>query len=103
MTTATDLPQSNLARYQHVIDGRRVEAASGQRYDSVDPYLGAAWASAADGDAADVDLAVAAGRRALGGPWGQLTGFGRAALMRRLGDLIMRDRSEEHTSELQSP
>jgi len=80
-----------LPRYQHVIDGRRVEAASGQRYDSVDPYLGAAWASAADGDAADVDLAVAAARRALGGPWGQLTGFGRAALMRRLGDLIARD------------
>src|SRR6266704_123458 len=54
-----------LPRYQHVIDGRRVEAASGQRYDSVDPYLGAPWASAADGDAADVDLAVAAARRAL--------------------------------------
>jgi len=80
-----------LPRYQHVIDGRRVEAASGQRYDSVDPYLGAPWASAADGDAADVDLAVAAARRALAGPWGQLTGFGRAALMRRLGDLIARD------------
>ena len=80
-----------LPRYQHVIDGRRVEAASGQRYDSVDPYLGAPWASAADGDAADVDAAVAAARRALGGPWGQLTGFGRAALMRRLGDLITRD------------
>ena len=47
--------QHNLPRYQHVIDGRRVEAASGQRYDSVDPYLGAPWASAADGDAADVD------------------------------------------------
>ena len=46
-----------LPRYQHVIDGLRVEAASGQRYDSVDPYLGAPWASAADGDAADVDLA----------------------------------------------
>src|SRR5256714_7871041 len=86
MTTATDLP-----KYQHVIDGRRVEAASGQRYDSVDPYLGAAWASAADGDAADVDLAVPAARRALDGRWGQLTGFGRAALMRRLGDLIARD------------
>jgi acyl-CoA reductase-like NAD-dependent aldehyde dehydrogenase len=86
LKTNTDLP-----RYQHVIDGRRVEAASGQRYDSVDPYLGMAWASAADGDAADVDLAVAAARRALGGPWGQLTGFGRAALMRRLGDLIARD------------
>src|SRR5882672_8826148 len=55
-----------LSRYQHVIDGRRVEAASGQRYDSVDPYLGIAWASAADGNAADVDLAVAAARRAVG-------------------------------------
>src|SRR5712672_688346 len=84
--TTVDVP-----RYQHVIDGRRVEAASGQRYDSVDPYAGAPWASAADGDAADVDLAVAAARRALGGPWGQLTGFGRAALMRRLGELIARD------------
>ena len=53
-----------LPRYQHVIDGRRVEAASGQRYDSVDPYLGAPWASAADGDAADVDA------RGGGGPAG---------------------------------
>ncbi len=84
--TMTSTPQ-----YQLVIDGRRVEAASGQRYDSVDPYLGAPWASAADGDAADVDAAVAAARRALAGPWGQLTGFGRARLMRRLADLIARD------------
>ena len=41
-TLETSTPQ-----YQLVIDGRRVEAASGQRYDSVDPYLGAPWASAA--------------------------------------------------------
>src|SRR5215472_4513452 len=78
-------------RYQLVIDGQRTEAASGRRYDTVDPYRQQAWASAADGDAADVDLAVAAARRALSGPWGQLTGFGRARLMRRLGDLIARD------------
>jgi (Z)-2-((N-methylformamido)methylene)-5-hydroxybutyrolactone dehydrogenase len=78
-------------RYQLVIDGHRVEAASGQRYDSIDPYLGVPWASAADGDTEDVNLAVAAARRALAGPWGQLTGFGRARLMRRLGDLIARD------------
>ena len=84
--TVTDLP-----RYQLVIDGRRVESASGRRYDSVDPFAGAAWASAADGDAQDVNLAVAAARRALSGPWGRLTGFGRARLMRRLGDLIERD------------
>jgi aldehyde dehydrogenase (NAD+) len=80
-----------MTQYTLFIDGRRTEAASGRRYESVDPFLGAAWASAADGDAADVDIAVAAARRALTGPWGQLTGFGRARLMRRLGDLIARD------------
>src|ERR1700724_1686465 len=64
-------------RYALVIDGHQVEAASGHRYDTVDPFLGAPWASAADGDAEDVNRAVAAARRALTGPWGQLTGFGR--------------------------
>src|SRR5271155_3418203 len=91
MLQATDLHPSDQARYTLFIDGRRVEAASGRRYDSVDPFLGQPWASAADGDAADVDVAVAAARRALTGPWGQLTGFGRARFMRRLGDLIARD------------
>src|ERR1700729_1147827 len=80
-----------MPEYTLFIDGRRTQAASGARYDSVDPYLGQPWASAADGDAADVDAAVAAARRALAGPWGKLTGFGRARLMRKLGDLIARD------------
>src|SRR6202047_2004759 len=86
-----DIVETVTTEYTLFIDGRRTEAASGRRYDSVDPYLGQPWASAADGDAADVDAAVAAARRALTGPWGQLTGVGRAALMRRLGDLIARD------------
>src|SRR5215470_7068496 len=78
-------------RYQLIIDGQPTEAVSGRRYGTVDPYQQREWASAADGDAADVDLAVAAARGALSGPWGQLTGFGRAALMRRLAELIARD------------
>jgi acyl-CoA reductase-like NAD-dependent aldehyde dehydrogenase len=82
---------ADLRRYQLIINGRHAEAASGQRFDSVDPFLGASWATAADGDARDVDLAVAAARAALAGPWGQLSGFGRARLMRRLGDILTRD------------
>jgi acyl-CoA reductase-like NAD-dependent aldehyde dehydrogenase len=78
-------------RYQLVIGGQHAESVSGQRYESVDPFLGAGWATAADGDARDADLAVAAARQALGGPWGRLTGFGRARLMRRLADIIARD------------
>jgi (Z)-2-((N-methylformamido)methylene)-5-hydroxybutyrolactone dehydrogenase len=83
--------EPGIAHYPLVIDGREIEAESGRRYDTIDPFLGSAWASAADGDAADVDAAVSAARRALTGPWGQLTGFGRARLMRRLGDIIVRD------------
>ncbi len=80
-----------LPHYPLVIDGQRTESGSGRSYQSTDPFLQAAWATAADGDAGDVDLAVAAARRALSGPWGQLTGFGRARLLRRLADIIARD------------
>ncbi|MFD1529752.1 aldehyde dehydrogenase family protein [Pseudonocardia aurantiaca] len=41
-----------------------------------------------DGGPEDVDAAVAAARAALEGEWGGLTGFARAALMRRFADLI---------------
>jgi aldehyde dehydrogenase (NAD+) len=79
------------ARYRMAVGGRRVEARSGRRYGTLDPYRQEEWASAPDADASDVDDAVAAARAALVGPWGELTGFGRAALMRRLGDLVARD------------
>jgi len=36
----------------------------------------------------DIDAAVAAARSALDGEWGAMTGFARAALLRRLGDLV---------------
>src|SRR5262245_25699742 len=80
-----------LPRFQMVIEGHRVDAVSGRTYETEDPYRAQAWALAADGDADDVDRAVAAARRALEGEWGSLTGFGRARLMRRLADIIARD------------
>jgi (Z)-2-((N-methylformamido)methylene)-5-hydroxybutyrolactone dehydrogenase len=80
-----------VAHYSLVIDGQRRAAVSGQTFATVDPYSGQAWATVPDGAADDVDAAVAAARRALSGPWGQLSGFGRARLMRRLADLIARD------------
>ena len=84
--TSTALPF-----FPMVIGGQREQAASGHQYQSVDPFRGAPWATVADADAADVDRAVAAARAALAGPWGKLTGFGRARLMRKIGDIIARD------------
>jgi acyl-CoA reductase-like NAD-dependent aldehyde dehydrogenase len=77
--------------YRMVIGGERVEARSGARFASLDPYQGQEWATAPDADASDVDDAVAAAKAALAGPWGELTGFDRAALLRRLAELIARD------------
>jgi aldehyde dehydrogenase (NAD+) len=74
---------TSLQRFSMLIGGEAVEAASGERYESDNPYLGAPWASVPDAAPADVDRAVAAARGALDGEWGSMTGFQRAALLRR--------------------
>ena len=75
-------PATVATEYGLFINGERRESSSGRRFESLDPYAAEPWATAADGNAADVDAAVDAARAALDGPWGKLTGFGRAALMR---------------------
>ena len=79
---------AELERFQMVIGGKSVDALSGRTFESQNPYTGQPWAIVPDGGPQDVDAAVTAARTALAGEWGALTGFGRAALMRRLGELI---------------
>ena len=67
-----------------------MESVTARKFETVDPFRGRA-ATAPDAGAGDVDLAVAAARDALAGPWGKLTGFGRARLLRKVGDIIARD------------
>ena len=75
-------------RFQNYIGGKFVDAADGRTFGSLDPYAGQPWADIPEGTVDDVDQAVAAARAALDGEWGAMTGFARAALMRRLADLI---------------
>jgi acyl-CoA reductase-like NAD-dependent aldehyde dehydrogenase len=77
-----------LERFRMVIGGKPVDALSGAAFASQNPYTGRDWALVPDGGPDDVDAAVAAARAALDGEWGASTGFARAALLRRLGDLI---------------
>jgi acyl-CoA reductase-like NAD-dependent aldehyde dehydrogenase len=86
---------ADLMRMRMVIGGRAVDAISGRTFESENPYTGQGWAMVPDAGREDVDVAVAAARSALNGEWGQLTGFTRAALLRRLGDLI-----PDHAQEL---
>ncbi|MFE5707662.1 aldehyde dehydrogenase [Rhodococcus koreensis] len=89
-TPVTSRPptETELEQFKMYIGGRFVDAQSGQTFESENPYLGRSWASVPDGTPADVDTAVASARAALDGGWGSATGFERARLLRRLGDLI---------------
>ncbi|MCE0768213.1 aldehyde dehydrogenase [Pseudonocardia kujensis] len=79
---------ADLERFKLVIGGKPVDALSGATFESQNPYTGQPWAVLADGSPEDVDAAVTAARAALDGDWGATTGFVRAQLLRRVGDLI---------------
>lgn len=82
---------SELEQLSMLIGGKPVGAASGRTFESENPYTGASWAVVPDGGPEDVDAAVGAARAALDSEWGQMTGFARAACLRRLADLITED------------
>jgi phenylacetaldehyde dehydrogenase len=72
-----------------LIDGKWVAAASGKTFEVKNPATGETIARAAEGDKADVDLAVNAARRAFeSGPWPSLTPSERSKIVWRVGDLI---------------
>ncbi|MBN9797505.1 carnitine dehydratase [Pseudonocardia sp. UM4_GMWB1] len=79
---------SPLQEFRQFIHGRAVDARSGATFASLNPYTGEPWARLADGGADDVDEAVASARAAFEGEWGAMTGFQRAAILRRCGDAI---------------
>ena len=78
-----------------LIGGRWVPSQSGKTFATIDPATGEPLATVYEADAADVDAAVQAARRALEGPWGSISPAERARLLWRLSDLI-----EEHAGEL---
>ncbi|HEY0315657.1 MAG TPA: aldehyde dehydrogenase family protein [Sphingomonas sp.] len=78
-----------------LIDGKRVPAISGKRFETRNPATGALLANVADGGAEDVDRAVKAARAAFEGPWSKLKPAERQRIMLRLADLV-----EEHFDEL---
>lgn len=73
------------------ISGGFVEATGGQRIETVDPGTGRGFADFPAGRAEDVDRAVADSRRALRGPWRQVTPTQRGSMLARAAALIRRD------------
>jgi aldehyde dehydrogenase (NAD+) len=76
------------------IGGEWVPALAGRTFETVNPSTGEVIAELAEGDADDVNRAVAAARAAFEGPWRKFRPSERQAVLLKLADLV-----EEHMAE----
>src|SRR3954471_11661539 len=80
-----------------LIDNKWVDSISGKTFETINPATGDVIASVAEADAADVDLAVKAARKAFHAKaqWRRMSASDRGKLLNKLADLI-----EENADEL---
>lgn len=79
-----------------LINGEWVDSQSGKTFDNINPATGDVIAKVAEGDAADIDLAVQAARRAFDeGPWRtKISARKRGQLLYKLADLVEQNAQE---------
>src|SRR5438874_2252001 len=71
------------------IGGKWLDSVSGKTFPTINPATGEVICAVAEGDRADVDLAVTAARKAFeDGPWPRLSASERGRLLNKLADLI---------------
>lgn len=79
-----------------LIGGKWVDAVSGKTFETYNPATGEVLARVAEGDKADIDLAVKAARKAFeSGPWPEMSPSERGRLLWKLAELV-----DEHNEEL---
>lgn len=102
LSSVSSSVQSFLAREHRLfIGGEWHGARSGQSFDVIDPSTGAVVSRVADAGPEDVDLAVAAARKAFQqGAWPRMTPADRAKVIWRLGELI--DQHAEEFAQLET-
>ena len=74
--TALRLPIDGRHR-KMLIDGNWCDAAAGAAFETRNPATGAVIGTVPQGDPKDIDLAVAAARRAFDGPWSRFKPYER--------------------------
>ncbi|KNA25410.1 hypothetical protein SOVF_006850 [Spinacia oleracea] len=81
---------------QLLINGQFVDSASGKKFKTLDPRTGNVITEVAEGDAEDINRAVAAARKAFDeGPWPKMTAYERSRILLKFADLL-----EQHTDEI---
>uniref|UniRef100_A0ACD5VFI1 Uncharacterized protein n=1 Tax=Avena sativa TaxID=4498 RepID=A0ACD5VFI1_AVESA len=90
------VPELEIKFTKLFINGQFVDAASGKTFETRDPRNGDVIARIAEGDKADVDLAVKAAREAFdNGPWPRMPGCARGRILHKFADLV-----DQHVEEL---
>jgi phenylacetaldehyde dehydrogenase len=106
MATAVIQPDVNVSGFisktrKILINGKWVEAASGETFPTYNPATGEVLANVAAGDKKDIDLAVKAARAAFEtGPWSKISPSERGRLIWKLGDLL--EKHGEEFAQLES-
>jgi aldehyde dehydrogenase (NAD+) len=78
-----------------LIGGKWLDSVSGKTFETTNPATGEVICNVAEGDKADVDLAVAAARKAFEeGPWPKMSAAERGRLINKLADLIEQNKDE---------
>jgi aldehyde dehydrogenase (NAD+) len=100
MTTATKT-KTRTFKPPHVKDqplfigGKWLDSVSGKTFPAINPATGKTICQVAEGDKADIDLAVKAARKALeSSPWATMDAADRGRLLYKLADLIENQASE---------
>src|SRR5438445_6709355 len=77
------------------INGKWQDSVSGKTFPTINPATGETICQVAEGDKADVDLAVKAARKAFEeGAWSRMNASDRGRLLNRLADLIEKNQEE---------
>jgi len=78
-----------MKKHRMLVDGAWLDPATGEWFESVNPYTAQPWALIPRGGSTDVDRAVASARKAFySKEWRGLTASARGALLRKLADLL---------------
>jgi aldehyde dehydrogenase (NAD+) len=88
-------PPQVKAQQPMFIGGKWVDSVSGKTFPTTNPATGETICQVAEGDKADIDLAVKAARKAFEeGPWPKMNPSERGRLLNELADLIEKNREE---------
>ncbi|GHD08400.1 5-carboxymethyl-2-hydroxymuconate semialdehyde dehydrogenase [Zhihengliuella salsuginis] len=95
------VPEDLPTRIQHYIGGQFVDSVGGETFEVLDPVTNQTYATAASGQKADIDAAVAAATEAFeNGPWPRMKPRQRANILNKIADAVVAQ--EDRLAELET-